>query len=483
MTDTVQPKDQANPVLRDWRDRRIAELEGQLQQAKAENAALKEEMVRLHQRIAELERAGKRQATPFARQAGIADPKRPGRKAGRGPFSYRAKPTPEEVDETKAEPLNGCPECGGPLTDVKEHEQFVVDIPEVQPRTTRYVTYSGYCGQCCRRVRSRHREQISEATGAAGVIIGPRAKALGADLKHRLGVPYAKISELMEVAFGLNFTRSGACQADARLAEQARPVYEKLIELISRSAIVHADETGWRIGTLSAWLWVFTHRQITVYTIEESRGHEVVVEILGQEFAGILVSDCFAAYDHQALADWLKQKCLGHILKDLSQMEQEKSGRAVRFAQEVIAVLRAALRLRDRKPTLPEADFAAQAAQIERRLDELIDQKRRLTDPDNVRLAKRLRKQRAHLLGFLYVDGLDATNNQAERMLRPAVITRKTSGCNRTEGGAQTHSILASLLVTCRQQAVPLIDFLVKVQRAVGGVMPSLAPTPQLDTS
>lgn len=366
---------------------------------------------------------------------------------------------------------------------MNEHEQFEIDIPEVRPKITRYVTQSGYCSQCRRRVRSRHPEQISEATGAAGVIIGPRAKALGADLKHRLGVPYAKISELMQVAFGLDFTRSGACQADARLAQQGRPVYEELLDLISQSAIVHADETGWRIGPLSAWLWVFTHRQITVYTVEESRGHEVIVEILGQEFAGILSSDCFAAYDHQALADWLKQKCLGHILKELSQMEEAKSRGAVRFAQEVITVLRAALALRDQKPKLLPADFAAEAARIEARLDKLIDEKRRLTDPDNARLAKRLRKQRAHLLRFLYVDGLDATNNQAERMLRPAVITRKTSGCNRSKDGAETHSILASVLVTCRQQALPILDFLVKVQRAVGGVMPSLAPLHQLDTS
>jgi hypothetical protein len=152
-------------VQSDWRERRIADLEAQLQQAKAENATLKEEMGRLQQRIAELERAGKRQATPFARREHNPDPKRPGRKAGQGRFSYRARPTPESVDQTKEARLDGCLECGGPLTDVQEHEQFVVDIPEVQPTVTRYVTQSGYCGQCCRRVRSRHPEQISAATG------------------------------------------------------------------------------------------------------------------------------------------------------------------------------------------------------------------------------------------------------------------------------------------------------------------------------
>jgi hypothetical protein len=98
-------------------------------------------------------------------------------------------------------------------------------------------------------------------------------------------------------------------------------------------------------------------------------------------------------------------------------------------------------------------------------LDHLIDARRQLTDPDNQRLAQRLRKQRAHLFRFLYSDGLDATNNQAERMLRPAVITRKTTGCNRTAQGAHAHSILASVLVTYRQQGVSLLDAFVKLQR------------------
>ena len=359
---------------------------------------------------------------------------------------------------------------------MKDHEQFVVDIPPVEPRVTRYVTHSGHCAHCGRRVRSRHPEQISDATGAAGVAIGPRAKALAADLKHRLGVPYAKVAEVLEVGFGLTVSRGGLCQADARLAEQARPVYDELLALIRQSAVAHVDETGWRIDTLSAWLWVFTNQDLTVYTIEAGRGHEVVVQILGETFAGVLVSDCFTAYDHQALQDWLKQKCLAHLLRDLSELNASKTGGAVRFARDVTAVLRAALILRDQKPALTPANFAGQAAQLEARLDALIDTRRQLTDADNLRFAKRLRKHREHLLRFLYVDGLAATNNQAEprSVLRPAVITRKTGGCNtalrprsgctcRTEGGAQTHSILASVLTTCRQQGFSILEALMRV--------------------
>jgi len=450
-------------------------LESELAKERAISQALRERVQHLEADLAVLKQAAKRQATPFARRAHVAGPKRPGRKAGQGTFARRPRPEPEQVKETKEAPLSGCPECGGPLTDLKDHEKFVVDIPPVKPVVTRYVTHSGYCAVCRQRVRSRHPEQTSEATGAAGVVVGARAKALAADLKHRLGASYGKVCEVINDTFGLQVTRSGWCQADQRLADQARPVYVELIEALRRCGVVHSDETGWRIGLLSAWLWVFTNQHITVYAIRESRGHEVVIEVLGQTFRGILVSDCFLAYDDKALRDWLKQKCVGHLLRNLSELAESKTGGAVRFARDVTTLLQGALTLKADKPNLSPALFAQRAAALEAELDALIDPQRRLTDPDNLRLAKRLRKQRPHVLRFLYVDGLEATNNQAERQLRPGVITRKTSGCNRTDSGAEAHSILGSILATCRQQAIPILDYLVKLQQ-YGGEPPALAP-------
>ena len=308
-------------------------------------------------------------------------------------------------------------------------------------------------------------------------MVGSRAKALAADLKHSLGGSYGKVSETLKDAFGLQVCRNGWCQADQRLAETALPVYQKLIEVARCSSVVHADETGWRIGTLSAWLWVFTNKEITVYAIRDNRSSDVVVEILGKEFKGILASDCFVAYDEKRLATWLKQKCLSHLLKDLKEMEESKTGRAVHFARDGTAVLRAALALKTEKPNLDPATFAQRAQALETQLDALISKRRNLKDRDNVRFTRRLRKHRPHLLRFLYMDGLDATNNLAERQLRPGVITRKTNGCNRAKGGADAHSILTSVLVTCRQHSVPILDYMVSLQR-FGETPPSLVAAP-----
>ncbi len=435
----------------------------QLKEAQTKIAALEKELRRRH-----------RQAAPFSRDESKPDPKPPGRRPGQGRFSRREVPPENKIQQTIAVPLESCPYCGGSLTDCATHEQVQIDLPPVEPVVIRFRTESGYCPRCGKRVRSRHPDQVSEATGAAGVSVGPRAKALAADLKHRLGIPYRKIADLFETAFGLEVTGSGLCQAEVRLAAKAEPIYEELVEAIRRCACVHVDETGWRIGVLSAWLWVFTSRTITVYTIDESRSHEVVVEILGEEFRGVLISDCFTAYDHRALAKWLKQKCFAHFLHELSKLSQEKKRGAVRFPRELLAILREALELKENKPRLSEAEFQVCFRGLEERLDALIAERRRFSDPDNARLAKRLRKQREHLFTFLEMEEVEATNNQAERALRPAVIVRKTGGCNRTPAGAQTHSILASLLVTMKQQGQDPLDYLAKVLTA-RGKLPSLA--------
>lgn len=425
----------------------------------------------LEARIQELEaqlRRGRRQATPFSKEEPKPDPKPPGRRPGQGKFTRREPPSEEEIDATHCVPLERCPDCGGPLEDRRWHEQFQVDLPEVRPEVIRFRTQSGACPRCRRRVRARYPEQVSEATGAAGVSLGPRAKALAADLKHRLGIPYRKITELFGTAFGLEVTAGGLCQADARLAAQAEPIYRELVEAIRRAVAVGVDETGWRVGALSAWLWVFTNRKITVYTIEERRSHEVVVEILGREFAGVLICDCFTAYDAKALSEWLQQKCFAHFLHELSKLEREKSRGAVRFPRALLSLLREALRLKAEKPELEEAEFRRRFQALEERLEGLIAEHRRFSDPDNARLAGRLRKQRAHLFTFLEIDEVEATNNRAERALRPAVIVRKTGGCNRTERGAKTHAVLASLLVTARQQGGDPLEALSRVLTGQG---------------
>ena len=229
-------------------------------------------------------------------------------------------------------------------------------------------------------------------------------------------------------------------------------------------------------------MWVFTGPRGTVSTIDGRWSHEVVVEVLGPEFSGVLVTDCFRAYDDRARADWSQQKCFAHLLRELGRLQREKKRGAVRFPRELAGLLREALALREEKGRLEPAELEARLQELEAKLDARIAEKRRFTDRDNERWARRLRKQRRHLLRFLRVEGVEATNNRAERALRPAVLVRKTGGCNKTPRGARTHAVLASLLQTLRQQGRETLTYLISVLTAPAR-LPPLFPPPVWDTS
>src|SRR5512139_2665483 len=143
------------------KDQQISELKEQLSQVldlvkalQKQNERLEQMVQRLQEENEYLKRIGKRQAAPFARRHWVEKPRRPGRKAGKGKFAHRELPKVVKISETKEAKLAGCPDCGGHLQAIRKHEQFVTDIPVVEVKTTQFVTYSGYCTSCHKRVRS-----------------------------------------------------------------------------------------------------------------------------------------------------------------------------------------------------------------------------------------------------------------------------------------------------------------------------------------
>ncbi len=446
--------DDCSDLKKQCRDlkKQLTDLKKQLVDSEKEIKGLNKELEKKQKRIEQLEaqlKASKRQAGRFSRRNPKKKPKKPGRKKGhKGSF----RPIPDHVDQSLHVPIDSCPDCGSTLEEIEDHVQYVEDIPPVRPVVKAYHTQSGWCPKCKKRHRSRHQDQISDATGSAGTVIGPRAVAFASELKHRTGIPFRKISRIFRDILGLQVSAGGLCQAVGRLAAKAESTYDLIIQQAQNSAVIHADETGWLIGGKSAWLWVFTNAELTVYAIRYSRAHGVIEEILGVKFNGVLVSDFFAAYNP---IDCDKAKCMAHLLNTLSEMERSKTGIGARFARKACQIIRDAIELKRKKETMSYVSYQKKVQQIETRLDLLLQGN--YTEPDNRRLANRMRKHRQALFTFLYDDQVAPTNNHAERQIRPAVIIRKISAGNRTDCGAKTHEILASLIETCCQQNKPFV--------------------------
>jgi transposase len=427
----------------DPRDRQLERLQKELERLRKENEELR-------RRLEEALRAAKRQAAPFSRQSPQEHPKKPGRKAGRcyGRSHWRSKPA--QVDEELSAPLPPqCPHCGGKMQEEKVVVQYQTELPPVLPIQRQFNIAVGHCQGCGQRVQGRHPEQTSDAIGVAGVTLGPRLIALAVVLNKSLGLSHEKVCGLLKL-WGVATSRSGLCQAMARAAAKAEPTYQGLVNAVRASPQVTPDETGWRVGGRSWWLWAFATPQVTVYAVLPGRGFTQAAEVLGEDYAGVLVHDGWIIYEQFLRA--VHQTCLAHLLRRCREMAEIASGWNARFPLEVKQILQEALKLRDRcrQQTISAHGVAVARGHLRKRLEAAWNTNFRCQE--NERLANHLWNQRHSLFTFLQLPGTDATNWRAEQALRPFVVVRKVWGGNRTANGALVQQILGSVLQTCRQQ-------------------------------
>jgi len=423
--------------------REVRSLREQLKKAQAE-------IERLRKLLEEALRSLKRQAAPFSKGEPKSNPKPPGRKAGAGYGQRASRAVPDRVDEQIAVPLpQQCPDCGGRVVYDRTRAQFQEDIVR-QTRVRRFDVASGHCAGCGRRVQGRHRLQTSDALGAAQVQLGPDALSLAAHLNKELGISHERAARVLEYGHGLKVSRGALCRAMTRLGEKAEPTYQQLQMALRHSLVNWLDETGWRVAAHLNWLWVVLSAEVTVYAILPGRGFAEAASILGEEYDGWLNHDGWRPYYRFLHAS--HQTCLGHLIRRCEGLAETASPLAARFPLAVQQLLRQGLALRDRygRQEISEHGLAVATGRLEASMDRLLSKTYRA--PANRRLAKHLGHEQPWLFTFLHCPGIDATNNAAERALRPAVIARKTWGGNRTANGARTQQILMSILRTCRQQ-------------------------------
>ncbi len=219
----------------------VAELRQQNNKLQQQNNKLQSEIDRLKKEREETEKNSKRQTTRFPRRQRKTEPKKPGRKKGT-PATHRDRPA--KVDREIDVAVGNCPDCCCALENIEVHRQFQTDLPPVTPVTTQFNVQVGTCPHCGKRVQGRHPEQISDALGAAGNVIGPNAQTMAAGLKHHAGLSYAKITNFLFDYFQLKTVPSTFVRAGQRLAKRAEPTFELLKSQLRLEHVVHADETA-----------------------------------------------------------------------------------------------------------------------------------------------------------------------------------------------------------------------------------------------
>lgn len=222
------------------------------------------------------------------------------------------------------------------------------------------------------------------------------------------------------------------------LSQYYREEFEEVKRQIREAEVVNADETGWRINGINHWLWTFITKNAVLFKVDKRRSSDVPKEVLGEDFAGVLISDFYSAY-HTKLP-YRKQKCLVHFLRD-SQKVSQNSAEAEKFHKGIKRLVRDAAKFKENSP---QQEIAKAKKRFQRRLDKIIAEKY----SDCIRLAKRLNQHRDSMFTFLEVESVDYHNNRAERAIRPNVIIRKISSGNKSRNGADAHETLMSVLET-----------------------------------
>jgi transposase len=409
---------------------------------------------RLQAEVEELKRRGG--AAPFSKGKRKPDPKPPGRKPGQGFFRFRSAPKSAEVREaipvTVAERC--CPDCGGELGRARREMVSTTDLPaQPEPEVRCYAVEVRQCRRCGGKVRGRHADIARGQHGATAHRVGPRVKALAHILHYVHGVPVRKTPAILEDLTGVRLTQGAITQNAMQQAGGAvGERYKTLRASVREQAVVHTDDTGWRVEGERAFLMAFVNPAMSVYQIRPRHRNEEVRELIPADFAGVMVCDRGRSYDAVELEGVAQQKCLAHLIRNAAKVAEEKNGRARHFARQLTNLLRRALRLSAGSAAMRLKDYRRQAQALDDELTNLL-RDRTLRDPDNQRLLNGAGAQqdRRHLLRFLSEPGVEPTNNRAERDLRPAVIARKVSHCSKTQRGARAFEAFTSVLQTFRK--------------------------------
>jgi len=390
--------------------------------------------------------------TPSGQQPIYSKPPAPKRKRKGKPGAKPGhkgthRPPPEHIDRTEEHHATQCPKCGcQKLVRGKRKRKRKRTIEEIlddlRTSVTEHTIYASWCPDCQEYVEPAVPDALPRAT------IGHRLVVLTAWLHYAVGATIGQLGEILKYHLRTHLSAGGMVAAWQRVAAILESWYEQIAEEARQSAVLHADETGWRMNGQTWWLWCFVAKHVCFYMIDRCRGSPALARFFTRALHGVLVTDFWAAYN--ALRGWVedRQCCLAHLLRELEKVDLRNDSAAWQaFAKKLRRLIGDAIRLRKR-PDFDPQRYASRIHRIDKRLMELAGGT--YADADASRLAKRLAKHCDELFTFLDTPGVPFDNNLAERMIRPAVILRKNSQSNRSEKGAATQAVLMSVFRTLK---------------------------------
>jgi transposase len=382
----------------------------------------------------------------------------------------------EQIDRFLEHPLQGCPCCGGQLR-LNGGLALIVQQVDVEPAklTVEQHTCPEYwCVHCERSYKAALPEHI-----ARGGLVGPRLTTLIAYLKGFCHASFSTVRKFLRDVVGLTISRGQLRKIIGKVCSALDGPYQELLETLPGEPRLNVDETGHKDNGKQMWTWCFRASLYTLFKIDPTRSGDVLIEVLGQEFDGVLGCDCFSAYRrYMREFDVTLQFCLAHLIRDVKFLTTLPGKKEQAYGMRLREALRTLFGVIHQREQMSAVAFR-------RRLEAARDgvlQAGRQDVPSSRHaqaMAKRLQTYGESYFTFVTTPGVQPTNNLAEQAIRFVVIDRHITQGTRSEAGQRWCERIWTVIATCTQQGRSVFDYLYAAVKAHFGEgrAPSLLAT------
>lgn len=376
------------------------------------------------------------------------EPKSPRHRGGQPghPKAERALIPTEQCSTVVPLKPDRCRRCGRLLVgnDPQPLRHQVWELPEIQPLVTEYQRHRLACSGCGESTCAALPQGVP--TGQSG----PRLVAFVALLMAYFRQSKRRTAEFVSTVLNIPCSAALTIKHQALATQAMREPYEELAAALPGQPHLHGDESPTKQGQTKAWLWTFVAQTFTVFALRTTRAATVLGELFGQAYPGIMHCDRAKMYWQLGRLQW----CWAHLRRDFQALIDEADPQVKRLGHDLMRPTKELFRQwsRCRDGTLTRRGFQRLLAPIRREVDALLLRGVFSGHPRLIGMCEELYKHRQWLWTFLEVDGVEPTNNAAERALRPAVIWRKLSFGTQSAAGSRFVETLLSVITTCRQQ-------------------------------
>ena len=337
--------------------------------------------------------------------------------------------------------------CGSNKIEILKTLSKIVEDVEVKSVVTQYTSYKCKCKNCGNVFQTLH--ELLPKKGD----FGPNLLSLWTMLHYHGAVPFERLSKISEKCFKTSITPAGVQNAIYGASQTFQPFFDSVKAAAPVSDYMRSDETSYSFNGEKYWLWNFSNWDATLVLLRNNRSSKVPLEVLGENYGGVLNTDCYLGYD--PINARAKQKCWAHLLRDAKEAAETH-----REGKRLYAILKRMYAYIKRVKLAGGENSVKVLNWIKRKKGQIWALMRQKWRQDLTRrIVKRMARYLDDWFTCLLFDFVEATNNGSERDVRKNVLARKISGLHRSERGLHAREVMMSLLLTLARRGENAYDF------------------------